>query len=78
MSTFKSGSHNFDVACAIKCEINSPLRHTNNVLLDRLVELGTVDAVGRAQLFRHVELARVDVNRNDTTSTCHFCALNNC
>ena len=76
MSAFKSGSHNFDIACTIKCEINSPLRHANNVLLDRLVELGTVDAVRRSKLLRHVELARVDVNRNDSTGTCHLGALN--
>ena len=77
MGAFKSGSHNFNIACTIKGEINSPLRHANNVLLDRLVELGTIDAVGRAKLLRHVELARVDIDCNDTTGACHLGTLNN-
>ena len=45
------------------------------MLLDGLVELGTVDAVGRAELLCHLEFARIDVDGDDATGTCHLGAL---
>src|SRR5690606_18177786 len=59
------GAHHFDVADALEAVVHAPAGHLDDDLLDRLVMVLRVDAVGGAHLPRQLELGGVDVDGDD-------------
>ena len=73
---FQRRAHHLDVANALKAVINAPLGHLDDDLLDWLVKVFRVDAVGRAKGARQIELAGVGIDGDDAAGFGQFCALN--
>ena len=76
MGTFQRGAHDFYVARCVECVVSTPLRHANDVLLHGLVQLGTINAIGRSQLPGHVEFAIIDINGDNSGRSGVLGALN--
>jgi hypothetical protein len=60
-----SAAHHLDVADALEGEVDAAVGHLDDHLLDGLVVVVRVDAVGGAQLAGQLELALVDVDGDD-------------
>ena len=65
MRGFQRGPHDMDVTDALERVVDAPPGHLDQHLLDRLVIVLGVDAVGRAELTCQLELRRVGVDRDD-------------
>src|SRR5690606_5967427 len=66
--TLQRRAHHLDVADALEAVVHAPAGHLDDHLLDRLVVVLRVDALGRAHLRRQRELGRVGVDRDDPAS----------
>src|SRR5690606_22070307 len=62
---FERRTHHVDVADALERVVHAPARHLDDDLLDRLVVILGIDAVGGAEGARQIELARIGVDGND-------------
>src|SRR5690606_14805106 len=58
-------AHHLDVADALEAVVHAPASHPDDHLLDRLVVVLRVDAVGGAEVARELELGRVGVDGDD-------------
>ena len=63
--TFQCGAHYVGVANALKAVVHAPGGHLDNDLLNGLVKVLGVDAVGGAKSLGQIELAGVGVHGND-------------
>ncbi|KAG1535609.1 hypothetical protein G6F50_015263 [Rhizopus delemar] len=62
---FQRRAHHVDVADAFKAVVHAPGGHFNDDLLDGLVVVLRVDAVGSAELAGQLELGRIGIHRDD-------------
>lgn len=64
------------IADALKAVVDAAIRHLDDDLLDRLREIGRIDALGRAKLPRHSEFLGVGVDADDAGCPLHLRSLN--
>src|SRR5690606_39080174 len=72
--TFQCLTHGVDVADALERVVNAATGHVDDVLND-IVNFFGVHEVGHAELLRHLDFARVDVDTDDAGRTNHPGAL---
>lgn len=73
---FQRGAHHLGVANALKAVVNAPRRHLDNDLLDRLVKVFRVDAIGGTKSARQIEFSGVGVDGDDATGLGQLGTLN--
>lgn len=78
MCAFERRAHDIDVADALERVVDTPAGHLDDDLLDRLFVVFRVDAIGRAEGARQIELARIGVDGDDAAGLGQFGALEHC